>query len=190
MDQDIRMRPYYECRQIMNEEHENILASYLATCSKMNYGLTTLGCRRLAYETAIKNEIKIPKNWLANKAAGLEWMRGFLKRHSTLSIRQPEGCSLSRATSFNRHNVETFFDKLENVFKRHENFANGSRIWNLDETGTTTVQKPKKVIACKGVKQVSQTTSGERGSLVTVCCFVSATGNTIPPAIIFPRTHF
>lgn len=184
------MRPFYECRQIMAKDQEDALADYLGMCSKMNYGLTTLGCRRLAYEMAQKNNIQIPNKWSENKAAGLEWMRGFLKRHPTLSIRQPEGCSLSRATSFNKHNVGLFFDKLKQVLSRHESFANGSRIWNLDETGTTTVQKPKKVIACKGVKQVSQVTSGERGSLVTTCCFISASGNTIPPAIIFPRTHF
>lgn len=189
-NKEIRMRPFYECRQILTKEQEDILADYLGKCSKMNYGLTTVACRRLAYEMAQKNNIKIPNKWSENKAAGLEWMRGFLKRHPTLSIRQPEGCSLSRATSFNKHNVGIFFDKLKHVLSRHENFSNGSRIWNLDETGTTTVQKPKKVIACKGVKQVSQVTSGERGSLVTSCCFISASGNTIPPAIIFPRAHF
>ncbi|XP_072389660.1 uncharacterized protein [Diabrotica undecimpunctata] len=117
-------------------------------------------------------------------------MRGFLKRSPNLSIRQPEGCSLSRATSFNKHNVSIFLDKLHNVLRRHESFADGSRICNLYETDTTTVQKSKKVIACKGVKQVSQVTSAERGSLVTTCYFISASRNTIPPAIIFPRAHF
>ena len=33
-------------------------------------------------------------------------------------------------------------------------------------------------------------TSGERGSLVTLCCAVSVTGNTISPMFVFPRTHF
>lgn len=37
-------------------------------------------------------------------------------------------------------------------------------IWNIDETGVTTVQHPDKIIASKGSKQVGAATSGERGS--------------------------
>ena len=33
-------------------------------------------------------------------------------------------------------------------------------------------------------------TSGERGTLVTLCCAVSASGNAIPPMFVFPKTHF
>ena len=36
-------------------------------------------------------------------------------------------------------------------------------IYNLDETGCTTVQKPGNVVAPKGVKQVGSVTSAERG---------------------------
>jgi hypothetical protein len=52
---------------------------------------------------------------------------------------------------------------------------------------TTTVHKPKKIVAQKGVKQVNTCSSGERGILVTTCCIVSASGNTIPPVMVFPR---
>ena len=64
------------------------------------------------------------------------------------------------------------------------------RIWNLDETGCTTVQSPSKVIAKRGSKQVGFMTSGERGTLVTVCCAISATGNHVPPMFIFPRQKY
>ena len=33
-------------------------------------------------------------------------------------------------------------------------------------------------------------TSGERGSLITMCAVVSATGNPVPPMFIFPRYNF
>ena len=32
--------------------------------------------------------------------------------------------------------------------------------------------------------------SGERGVLVTTCCIINATGNTLPPVMVFPRVHF
>lgn len=60
-------------------------------------------------------------------------------------------------------------------------------IWNVDETGVTTVQRPTKVLAEKGAKQVGSVVSQERGVLVTVCCGVNAIGNHIPPFFVFPR---
>ena len=65
--------------------------------------------------------------------------------------------------------------------------ASGDRIFNLDETGVTAVQKVPKVVATKGLKQVGQITSRERGELVTVCVIVSASGQTLPPSFVFPR---
>ena len=64
------------------------------------------------------------------------------------------------------------------------------QVWNLDETGVTTVQRPCKIIAEKGVKQIGSATSTERGNLVTVIHAVNAAGNSIPPLLIFPRKYF
>lgn len=157
----------------------------------MCYGKTTKDTRVLAYEMAKINSKKIPSSWENNKSAGVDWLQGFLKRHNKdLSIRQPEGCSLSRASSFNEYNVNLFFANLEKAYGRSEKFSDGTRVYNLDETGTTTVQKPKKVLSSKGTKQVSQCTSGERGILITTCCIISATGNALPTVMVFPRKKF
>jgi len=42
----------------------------------------------------------------------------------------------------------------------------------MDESGISNVQKPGKVLATKGCKQVSKMTSAERGTLVTVLCTI------------------
>lgn len=187
----ISMKSQYKHRLIFTDNEERALVDYVIMCSKMCYGQTTKDTRELAYEMAKINQKKIPLSWEINKLAGIDWLQGFLKRHSKqLSIRQPEGCSLSRASSFNEHNVKLFFDNLKKAYDRSEAFSDGTRIYNLDETGTTTVQKPKKVLSAKGVKQVSQCTSGERGVLITTCCIISASGNTLPPAMVFPRKKF
>ena len=60
-------------------------------------------------------------------------------------------------------------------------------IYNVDETGITCVQKPGKVIAKKGTKQVGRITSAERGKTVTAVCSMNAIGNYIPPIFIYPR---
>ncbi|KAJ8928064.1 hypothetical protein NQ314_019411 [Rhamnusium bicolor] len=51
--------------------------------------------------------------------AGEEWMRLFMGRHiKSLSLRKPEPTSLSRFTSFNKTNVNKFFNKLEDIHSR------------------------------------------------------------------------
>ena len=143
--------------------------------------------RILAYECAISQNLRVPSSWADQRRAGVEWFTAFLKRNPRLSIRTPQATSLSRATSFNRENVRAFFEKLGAVLDRQ---VEPSRIWNLDETGCTTVQKPTAVVAGKGLKQIGGLTSGERGHLVTMCAAVSATGNTVPPMFVFPRARY
>lgn len=48
------------------------------------------------------NNKKMPASWESNLKAGIDRMQGFIKRHPEISIRQPESCSISRATSLKR----------------------------------------------------------------------------------------
>lgn len=180
---------YKKNRQVFSPAEENKISDYLKQCAKIYFVLLPSEVINLAYELAVFYKLKhIPESWEKNKSAGNDWFLGFLKRNPTLSIRSPEATSLSRATSFNRTNVGDFFNKLREVLERN-NFA-PSRIWNVDETGVTTVQKPKKVIAERGSKQVGAVTSAERGTLITVAAAVNAIGNYIPCIFIFPRIRY
>ena len=78
-------------------------------------------------------------------------------------------------------------DFLNCYDKLMDNGIAPTMIYNVDETGITCVQKPIKIIAKKGTKQVGRLTSAERGKTVTVVCAMSASGNYIPPLFIFPR---
>lgn len=178
----------YLTRKIFNDDEEEALVSYLKMSANIYFGLTTKDLRTLAYSYANINCIKMPKSWEINKEAGTDWITSFLKRNKSLSIRSPEATSIGRATGFNRPIVNLFFDQLMELFDRY-NFT-AKDIYNVDETGVTTVQKPPKVIAKKGLKQVGAITSSERGTLVTVCVAVNAIGNAIPPMFIFPRKNF
>lgn len=175
----------YNKKQVFTDLEEEELAKYLEIMARMNHGLTTTLIDKLAYELAVKNKKDYPKVWDEEKKAGYFWRRGFLSRRPELSLKKPEATSLSRATSFNKHNVSQFFENLLNVLKKDKFGAES--IWNADETGVTTVQKCPKVIAPKKLKQVGHVTSAERGSLVTICNAVNALGNSIPPYFVFPR---
>ncbi|KAK9736735.1 hypothetical protein QE152_g11291 [Popillia japonica] len=106
----------------------------------MYYGQSTLDIRSLAYQMAKINNINYPNTYDTNE-------HGFLKRSPDLSIREAEGCNLSRIASFNYHNVTKFYENLEVALKRFPGqYADGSRVFYLDETATTTVQKPKKIV--------------------------------------------
>lgn len=187
---NIKLVPTYNVNQIFNSEQEQTLIKYLKDCAYTFYGLTNIDCRKLAYDTAKINNLSIPESWKRDKIAGIEWLRSFRNRHPELTLRAPERCSLARATAFNRHNIGKYFDNLGDALKRHPSFADGTRVYNLDETSTTTVQKPQKVLAPKGIRCLSKVTSGEKGTLTTTCAIICASGQSLPPVVIFPRKNF
>lgn len=180
----------FDVNRVFNDDEEILLVEYIKTIAKMNYGLSKKGVRQLAYKFGKANSKKIPKKWEQEEIAGEQWMRCFMARHrGELSVRKPEATSLSRSTSFNKENISLFFANLEDVHRRFGPIA-PDRIWNVDETGLTTVHVPGPIVAPKGIKQIGGCTSAERGTLVTMIAGVNAIGNHIPPMLIFPRVYF
>ncbi|KAJ4448023.1 hypothetical protein ANN_10033 [Periplaneta americana] len=102
------------------------------------------------------------------------WLSGFRKSHPSLSLRKSKAKSLPRAPSFNREHVYEFFTDLKDVMNRF-NFP-PNEIFNLDETGNSTVHVPPTIFSPKGLKQVSSMTSGERGINVTEIVAVNTRG--------------
>lgn len=87
----------------------------------------------------------------------------------TLSIRSPDSTRLARATNFKKNDMAMFFGKLDEGIRRHTFDAND--IWNVDETGITTVQTPDRVIAKHGTaKQVGAMQKGVHCHFIDVFC--------------------
>jgi len=63
---------------------------------------------RLAYQLTVKNGIKT-QFYQRNEKAGRKWLKNFLRRHPQISVRTPEGLSLSRARGFTPEPVAQFF---------------------------------------------------------------------------------
>lgn len=179
---------YNPHNRVFNEEQELQLAKYCERAVDLYFGLTTKDLRKLAFQFAYCNNLSYPEKWNMTEHASEDWLIAFMRRNPNLSLRTPQATSLSRAMNFNRENVSNFFNKLSSVLDRY-NFE-PQNIYNIDETGVSTVQKPSKVIARKGTKQVGSISSQERGTLVTLCVAVNAVGNTVPPMFVFPRLRF
>lgn len=187
-NREFKYESHIDVKKILNGNDEALLVDYIKTSARLHYGLTKYQVRVLAYQYCKQNERQIPANWEREKRAGRGWLRYFIQRHRTLSLRKPEATSLARATSFNKNTVSNFFSNLKECYQRYP--FRPDQIYNVDETGNSTVHVPPKLLAPKGMKQIGTVTSGERGLNITMISAVNAVGNHVPPMLIFPRVHF
>lgn len=170
----------------LTPELEEQLVQHTLTLESMFFGMSAHDVRKLAYQLAEANEMHHSFN-AEKKTAGKKWFYSFMRRHPELSLRQPEATSLAKATAFNMERVTAFFDLYERTINTSNGTMSPSRIFNMDETGLQTVQKPQKVLARKGKHQVGGIVSAERGETTTCVCCVSEAGQYVPPLLIFKR---
>ncbi|GBO01401.1 hypothetical protein AVEN_70003-1 [Araneus ventricosus] len=150
---------------VFSEAQEKEFVQHLIHLEERLFGITLSNLRTLAFELAVKNNIPHVFN-TEKRMAGKDWLYGFLKRHPKLVLRYPEKTSIARAKGFNRVAINAFFDLLDSLYSKYKFSPND--IYNADETGILTVaNKPSKVLALRGKKQVGTLTSAERGVLVT-----------------------
>lgn len=174
-------------KSVFTREQEQEIYNHLLMLETRFFGMTIKDLQSSAFELAEKNNL--PHNFNKDtRMAGKGWIAGFRKRHPKLTLRSPEPTSSARASGFNKVAVKKFFDILIEERGKHNYPAH--RIFNVDETGLTTVQsKSSKVLSLRGRRQVGSLTSAERGVLSSLVMCMSAGGIYIPPFIIFPRVR-
>jgi hypothetical protein len=124
-------------QRIFTDEQENEIQNHLLKASRINFGLTLVKARELAYQYAKALQIDYPPTWDRDQTAGNDFFEGFRKRHPKLSLRKPENTCMNRAYSFNPTNVNEFFDNLLRVLSKHK--FQPHQIVNLDESPLSTV---------------------------------------------------
>ena len=117
------------------------------------------------------------KSGLPHRVAGRAWFESFMSRHPTLKLKVPQ--PLSHACAKNTDD-EQIFQKLGGIYA-----CLNLQIYNLYECGISTVHKPGRVITKLNHKSVWAVTSGEKGKTHTILTCVSASGQAIPPMMIF-----
>ena len=176
---------------VLSSEQEEELVAHILNMESRLYGLTPTDVRSLVYEFCKLNGIA---HKFSNGTVGKKWMIKFMKRHPELSLRKPEAVSMQRVLGFNKSKVSRFFDILHETLLTNQSDAGvglikPENIYNVDESGFTICQKPRKIIALKGKKSVGAITSAEKGKNITVVCCISASGSYVPPMFIFPRVR-
>ena len=168
----------------LGEDAEKKLCNHIQKLQASGFAPTSKNLRVMAYNLAqsmgLRNRFNEDK-----KIAGADWLKLFLKRNPTLSIRKAEGVSMSRAEGMNKEEVLKYFELLTKILTENELLDKPLNIFNMDETGLQLNNVPGKVVALKGSKDVHVVTSQERGETITVVACCNAEGNFMPPYCIF-----
>jgi hypothetical protein len=180
-------------KTIFTLEQEMSMKDRILYLSSRGFPVTADQLCKIAYSFAEKLRRRkklqmnsIPRKWNLDGKASNDWYLGYKRRHSDLVLRTPEGISTARAEAFNPKRVSKFFEDARQIYDKFQFFNFPSQIYNVDETGLSSVPSNSiKVIAKKGTRTVQQVQVGERGTLTTLVACVSATGSYIPPFLIF-----
>jgi len=124
-------------KQVLPCEAGNGLTEHCLLVEGKFFGLRMTDIMRLAYQLAVRNGIK-NQFCKRNEKAGRKWLKNFLRRQSQISIRNPEGLSLSRARGFTPESAALFFEIHEPAMDTIQH--NPARLYNCDETGITILQ--------------------------------------------------
>ena len=169
---------------LLTREEEAQLMEYCVIMADMGFGLTREGVMAMAY--AIVEKTRRSHSFKSGHA-GRGWYENFMSRQAILTLRTPQPLSYSRAVCANKDTVDDFFAKLGAIFGRLNLISKPSQIFNADETGVTIVHKPSKVVARMGRRNVPSLTSADKGKTHTVLACVSASGQVLPPLMVYPR---
>lgn len=85
--------------------------------------------------------------------------------------------------------LDSFFFKLQAAFERLDILNHPERLFNVDEFGLNTDQKAKQCFFTRGTKSsyIMNPTCGKSSFSVLACG--SATGNLLPPFVVFKGLH-
>ena len=114
-----------------------------------------------------------------------DWVRSFLKRHkSEISKRKPEYVTTACVKGLTSQVLTSFFVLVENFQAKLEMELDGSKFYNLDETGLSLDPKMKNCLFKKGSDAMCITSSKGK-SMYTVLFCGNACGEYLPPYVIF-----
>lgn len=169
---------------VLNKTQEQDLSKRIIRLGHVGMPLTPKLTRKQAYEFCRVNELK--NNFSdKSKTAGKKWLKGFMASNPEISVRKAQVMNRGRAQKLNKHIVQKHFEAVKNIYDELDISTHPERLYNMDEKGCRlNLHHQQKVLAEKGSKRVHMIAE-EHAENVTIAMCVNATGNTVPPMILF-----
>ena len=131
----------------------------------------------------------IPTNWHKSHSTSYDWFLAFRLRHPLLTLRAPGGLSkqVQKLSIKNYKFVKDSEKVSKNIDMKNQPILN----YNCDETGLLSDSSiSAKVLLKKGSKQVQKLIVAARGTLTTLLATINASGDSLPPFLIFKENFF
>lgn len=170
---------------ILTREEETALKDWCIALAECGFPLKSDDLLNTVH--SIISEENRPNPFLNNRP-GKKWYQSFLRRNPELSERTPENISKGRAVVTEEGIRKWFGELLKHLEEKNASdiLTMPDRIFNGDETSFYICPKSGKVIAPRGYKNVYKIVKGKEKEAVTVLAFISASGQTLPPCVVFP----
>ena len=107
-----------------------------------------------------------------------------MRRQEHLSLRRGDNTEHVRVDAVNEDTITHYFDLLKQTLIDNSLINSPERIYNVDETGVPLDPRAPNFVTRKGTKKVRYRSTGKKGQTTVVACG-SATGQIIPPTVIF-----
>ena len=165
---------------LLTDREESVLATFLIKSSQIGYPLSRLQV------LALVERMLIQKNKEKTRTVTHGWWASFCRWHTEISLKTSSSLSVARARASSAESLSEYFCTLQETLQESGLIDQPGLIYNMDESGFPLEPKPPKTIHQKGDKQPYYVTKGTKSQVTVVAC-VSASGQYIPPMVIWAR---
>ena len=168
----------------LTDSEESDLANYATYMSERAFPITRKVLKKLVVDIIKSSGRQTSVNLESGPSDA--WVRSFLERHPSLSLRTPHPLENSRAEA-NQSQINHYYKLLEHTLQTLGIENDPTRLYNLDETGFSGKEHSRdKVLVKKGVRTAYQQMVGISGH-VTFQVAISASGKAFAPLVIFSK---
>ena len=166
-------------RPYLSPHEESNLSEFLQAVGQVGYPKTRREVKGIA-ESVAREKGVLKKSRISDG-----WFRKFMERQPQLSLRKGDATAKVRMDAMAKRNeLDNYYKILKDVLDKNKLRDKPGNIYNVDESGIPLDPKPPHVVAMRGQRKVRYRCTGTKGQVTVVGC-VSATGQVLPPFVIF-----
>lgn len=163
----------------LGKDVEEKLMKCILARATMGFPCTRKELLNLVQEYVSCNNIPTP---FTSGKPGKDWYGGFMRRHPELSLKKPESLQKARVKARDPFVVFKFYDDLKAVYE--ECLSSACLIYNADESAFGMDPTSVRGLGRRG-ELLHMVTGGSGREFTTVLACVSASGQTLPPLIVY-----